>query len=453
MKNKIISAVLAAVIGFGAVAVPELSTNLGAYSCADAATTVSAPKASKKSGSYIVSGSFSVKLSCSTSGADIYYSVNNANYRPYVKPIKISKTTVLRVYSKKNGTKSSVKTYTYTLSPKVTITPNAGTYSGSQTVKLSSPVSGVKFFYSLDDSNVLEYKSSGIKIDKSCTLTVATVKDGWNTRIIKKKYTIKSSGTSSSSNSSGNGSILEDYSAKWAYNTLNSSQKKAYKELFNAVSAGKTNVELSDTGISYDDIDEMFWAFHYDNPQFLGLGNGYSRGCSTMNGTIVSMKLTVDYARTSGEIDRSEFESTAAKVIAKANTLKTDYDKLKYFHDWIINNTRYNKNGPAYIRKADGPIVYGTALCEGYSRAYEYLCQSVGIPCVCVASSGHMWNMVKLNGRWYNVDTTFDDPVMSDGSDTLRYDYFLKSTSTIQRADSDHRLSTPFSVPSATKDY
>ena len=58
--------------------------------------------------------------------------------------------------------------------------------------------------------------------------------------------------------------------------------------------------------------------------------------------------------------------------------------------------------------------------------------------------------MVKLNGQWYHVDVTWDDPVRSDGTQTLRDDYFLISDSEIRE---DHVISSPFTLPSAPSGY
>lgn len=454
---------MAAVIGFGAISVPDL-VGFGSYSVADAATTVYAPTANKKSATYTLSGSMKVTLSCKTEGATVYYSLNGSSYKTYTGAIKISKNSTLKVYSKKSGVKSSVKTYTYKLTPKITISPNGGTYNGSQTIKLSSPVSGVKYYYTTDGSAPTKssnlYKSTGIKISKSCKLRILAVKSGWTSRSITKNYTIKTASENTSTSNSSE-SLLENYTEKWAYNQLNSEQKKAYGRLFDAASKHEEKIDVSDLDITWNEFDVAYWAFDYDNPQFLALGSGYGNSTSTKTTTkggvvvskTVTRTVTINYGRSASEIApvQEKFDATTAKILAKADTLKSDYEKIKYFHDWIINNTKYTSNGPAYKSEADGPIVYGKALCEGYSKAFMYLCQSADIPCVCVVSSNHMWNMVKLNGKWYNVDVTWDDPVMSDGSNALEYDYFLKSTKSI--ADSDHRSVTKFAIPSATSNY
>lgn len=212
--------------------------------------------------------------------------------------------------------------------------------------------------------------------------------------------------------------------------------------------------DIADLGLTEDDVFAAYWAFDYDNPQFLELGSGYQYSYTESNGRRNIVGITIDYGRQSGSIPQSEFEQTAQNVLANARDLSSDYDKLKYIHDWIINNTVYIKADTAYESEADGPVVYGKAICEGYSKAFMYFAQSLGFECVCAIGSAdgvdHMWNMVKMNGQWYHVDATWDDPVMSDGSNMLRYDYFMLSDSEIRR---DHYIDSPFELPSAPYSY
>ena len=111
-------------------------------------------------------------------------------------------------------------------------------------------------------------------------------------------------------------------------------------------------------------------------------------------------------------------------------------------HDAITEMTTYNAKAPSYKSEADGPLVYGEALCEGYAKAFMYLCQSVGIQCFCVAGyagEDHMWNMLQLDGEWYHMDTTWDD--------SGTYEYFCVPDS---QMFADHTLRNTFPVPKAT---
>lgn len=202
------------------------------------------------------------------------------------------------------------------------------------------------------------------------------------------------------------------------------------------------------------DIETAFWAFDYDNPQFLELGSGCQFSYIGSGGSTRYVCIYIEYGRKTSQVPKSDFESTAENVLANARAMSGDYEKLKYVHDWIVNNTVYIYADTHYESEADGPVVYGKAICEGYSKAFMYFAQSMGYECVCVrgAAGGvdHMWNMVKLNGQWYHVDVTWDDPVMSDGSQMLRHKYFLISDSTIRQ---DHIIDSPFALPSAPYSY
>lgn len=254
-------------------------------------------------------------------------------------------------------------------------------------------------------------------------------------------------------------SLLTDYTKKWAYNQLDSAQKTAYALLFESVSNGEYGYEFPDRLINkhldVNDIKKVYWAFDYDNAQFIELGNGYAY--TYFGSTVESLKangLRPDENGDNYAQLRSEFERAAQNVLNDALRENSGYDQLLFIHDWIVNNTEYRRNGPKYISEADGAIVNGIALCEGYSKSFMYLAQALGYNCVCVCGKAngedHMWNMVELDGRWYHVDVTWDDPVMPDGSSALYHDYFLISDSTILK---DHYIENPFAIPKARIDY
>ena len=247
---------------------------------------------------------------------------------------------------------------------------------------------------------------------------------------------------------------MYDYTSKWAYNQLTQKQKQAYKRLYSAAYNGTAGCDISDLELTPGDIEVSFWAFDYDNPQFLELGSGCKYGYVESRGKTSYIDIYIEYGRTSGQVPQDDFDRITTGVLANAQAMQSDYEKLKYVHDWIVNNTVYLYANTYYESEADGPVVYGKAICEGYSKAFMYFAQSMGFECVCVRGSAggvdHMWNMVKLYGQWYHVDVTWDDPVMSDGTQMLRHKYFLISDSEIRR---DHSIYSLFTLPSAPYSY
>ncbi|MDR0986372.1 MAG: hypothetical protein LBL98_01585 [Ruminococcus sp.] len=89
-------------------------------------------------------------------------------------------------------------------------------------------------------------------------------------------------------------------------------------------------------------------------------------------------------------------------------------NKLLAAHDFIIESCEYDLEYE-HGYSAYSAIVYGRALCEGYAKAFQYICEEMGIPCVISIGEsneskiGHAWNKVKVGKNWYNIDVTNDD--------------------------------------------
>ena len=121
-------------------------------------------------------------------------------------------------------------------------------------------------------------------------------------------------------------------------------------------------------------------------------------------------------------------------------------DKIKAFHDYLINNSVYDKERANAIEngndtqssnshKATGPLVYGMALCSGYSDAMKIYLDKLGVPNYKISNSNHIWNLVKLDGEWLHLDLTWDDPVTTDGSNILLDRFFLVTTDKLHELD------------------
>ena len=445
MKHRFLAVILSAIVSVGAFSTP-VQQFIGASVTAQAAEALKAPTASKKSGTYYSDGKMKITLSCATEGASIYYSTNNGStYKLYTKPFYITKNTKIKFYSRKDGVKSKVVTRTYRLQPKFTITPNAGEYDGKQTVKLTSSVPGLKFYYTLDGSKPTTdsalYTAKGITIDESCELRIRTSKSGWSVRYVSKDYIIEED--EKIEVSIAGESILENYTSKYAYSTLTTKQQKLYAALHEGVKAHKATIDVSGIGCSAADLEKTFYAMDYENPQFFWLASGYSY--NHYGSEVYAVSPYYGRSVTDAAIIRPQLEAVAKELIDEAAKLDTDFERVKLFHDAIVNKTTYRSSGGEYKRDADGPLVSGYALCEGYSKAFAYLCQSVGIECLCVSGDSdgaHMWNMLKLDGEWYQMDVTFDDPTGIEP--TCEYTYFCLSDAQMK---DNHTLDNPFTVP------
>ncbi len=179
----------------------------------------------------------------------------------------------------------------------------------------------------------------------------------------------------------------------------------------------------------------------------------------------VTIQNSVRYAYQSG--DTSGLSETDCKILRAIEAIMkaciseemSDYEKIKAVHDYIVLHTTYDETGinggtiPAASYLPEGVLINHTAVCQGYTATMKLFADLFGIEndiifgkvIVNGSPADHAWNLIKLEGAWYHLDITFDDP-RGAGDDFIRYQYFLITDSMIK---ADHTWSTS-SYPSCT---
>ena len=117
----------------------------------------------------------------------------------------------------------------------------------------------------------------------------------------------------------------------------------------------------------------------------------------------------------------------------------SDYEIAKALHDYVVLNTAYgfpdNVPRPTAVYSGYFSLLWGCGVCTDYAMAYQLLMDMAGVPCEVVTNDTHAWNVVQIDGEWYHVDTTWDDPT-PNREGYVRYNYFLKSDAYMSR---DHQ--------------
>lgn len=157
----------------------------------------------------------------------------------------------------------------------------------------------------------------------------------------------------------------------------------------------------------------------------------------------VTISFEFDYHTTKVQEDYVDSEVTA---ILK-NTIKVsmnDHQKEKAIHDYIVANVAYDTTLQKF--SAYEALKNGLTVCSGYAQlAYKMLNQS-GIEAKIVVGTGngesHAWNLVKLDGIWYHLDCTWDDPV-PDVKGRILYNYFNLSDAQISKDHIFQKLDYP----------
>lgn len=262
-------------------------------------------------------------------------------------------------------------------------------------------------------------------------------------------------GGSSSNQSTSTTSTGEGY----YYKQLTSEGKRMYNLISSNINALKLGTGSINFDINEANLDQYFqstWdAISLDKPELFYVS---TENISLLTRTTSSIfgKVTYSYILQpqSGTTyfkkawnSENEVSTAIQQVDNKVNQIVSQapqtnrYDKIKYAHDYLINNMEYNQQDAVNNGDVYGALIKGTAVCEGYAKAFQLLMNKLNVPSVIVFGKGvddqgneefHAWNYVQMeDGTWYAVDTTWDDPiVIGKGKipDSTKTRYFLKGS-------------------------
>lgn len=147
--------------------------------------------------------------------------------------------------------------------------------------------------------------------------------------------------------------------------------------------------------------------------------------------------ITINRAYTQDEIN--EINNKVDKILNdNVNNNMPPKEKIKVIHDYIIDHTEYdklkyeNKNDDTYkSNTAYGVLIEGYGTCNGYADAMEIFLDKMNIINYKISNEEHIWNLVYLDGKWYHLDLTWDDPISDININ--RDTYFLISTKTLEK--------------------
>lgn len=215
------------------------------------------------------------------------------------------------------------------------------------------------------------------------------------------------------------------------YTYLTDAQKQIYRYMKTAAQEMTTGLfsigAVKDGENRFTDIAVAFRALSADNPQIFWLPGSYLMSPDGSSVAFSYIEKGADYPMTAEQKRQAEIQLTTAvnNLATQANKLSSRFEKEVFFHDWLCENVVYKDDGTENVYTAYGALINGAAVCEGYSRAMQLLCDSVGIPCTVVYGSsrnvGHMWNIINPGDGWYHLDVTWDD---DEKYEVTRHAYF-----------------------------
>lgn len=215
--------------------------------------------------------------------------------------------------------------------------------------------------------------------------------------------------------------------------------------IVNHVKAFDTYIDVSDYKISKDEECAPFYQIINQHPEIFYLEPSMNYMYDT-DGYIVSYMVSYLYDKSEILHRQAEMESRIDDIVRNIDDDLIPIEKALLLHDYITLHCVYSDSDendlyPDITHTAYGCIVDGVAVCDGYSDAFSYIMQSrFDIPCETIISESmlHAWNMIQLDGKWYHVDVTWDDPYF-DTTGYADHKYFLLSDGCISDGSHNHK--------------
>lgn len=195
-------------------------------------------------------------------------------------------------------------------------------------------------------------------------------------------------------------------------------------------------------------ISSMFEEIMNETPYLFYNGRSFSKAIEADSNQILTIGLEYsNLYKKNGKVDVSKIEKVKkqidAVILAGSRYVKknmTDVEKAMVLHDYLIRKVKYSNNGVETECLTEvGALLKNKANCQGYALAYKMLLKKAGIESICLSSDDmdHMWNLVRINGKWYHVDLVWDDPVypsdQSDRDGVVSHRHFLLSDRAIKK--------------------
>lgn len=188
--------------------------------------------------------------------------------------------------------------------------------------------------------------------------------------------------------------------------------------------------------LTADEVADIYQSVVNDNSGLFYVTEKLSVSCQE-DGTAVSAAYTYTANQAQIAEQKAAYDQALNQIVAQVDPGWTDVQKALYVNDYLVTTAAYDHT--LTYHDAYSLLVNKTGVCEAYALAYQAVMEALGIP-VLIAASGamdHAWNEIYVNGHWYHVDTTWNDPT-TDLYGRAKHDYFLLSDEAIGKGVNKH---------------
>ena len=252
------------------------------------------------------------------------------------------------------------------------------------------------------------------------------------------------------------------------FEQLSEKEKKVYERILESYQNMDESSNLEEFEVSIQDAIRIAEAVAADHPEIFWISNEHEYSSITKDGQKFVHSFFTKYWMTPKErvIRQRELEEKTRDFFKGFSSFMTEYEKAKFLYEKTAFLITYDHEGLEQEKAGEqsfelekqkyslyGAIVKRCAVCAGYAKAYQYLMNRVGLYSVyllgdCEDGERHAWNLIRLEGDYYHVDTTWASRDNVYSGLYVFYGYFCLKDEEIKKS----RTISSQGVPACTSD-